>query len=990
MSGRSWGRWLGLGLAVSAAWVARAQDAPPASPATAAGPSVATVAGVGIPRAEFEQRASSTLSDYRARSGSNVPADIVPYVRRQTLETMIRFEILTLEAQRRGVTASDAEAEEQLKLDPFFNPDGKFDPRRFELARSSGSPAFRDARARIRRRLAALKLAQRIERENSPPDSALRAIAERALRRFSFDYLSLRLQDFGGDYPEPRESDVLRAYREHAADYRRPDRATLTVVFFDRPSPPDSLAGRTSAQKAWDSRMKLAADSAIAAIRSGGSFDTLAARLGSHRNVIVTRDNFPAYWQGDAATAAAVFSTRPGAVLPMAVPGRPGYLVARVEQITPSYIAPLAEASREVRARLRADARNERDDRELRPLYQQLGDSLVGPAVRLRYAVADTNDLDPGEPSEADVDRYYRGHLADYSSFDEASGAIRTRPLADVHEELRLRWRRDRRVEQARVLTEGLERAWSAGRRDGTLERQVRVRDVGPIPVGAPIDTGSVGAALAAALGEGGASRSVGAVVFQRGGVVYQILERLPRWKPTYDQAYPLLLGLRAQRRGAVDEAGARALFERQPDLFAANDVINFSRLVVAPPDPRDVPLTRADVEAYHRKHFDRYSASEMVEARHILISPTGPGPEADRIARARADSIRRRIVAGEDFATLARRTSDDPATRDRGGDLGQFGRGVMLDEFERAAFAMQAGDVSEPVHSQVGWHVIKCVNHIPTYAQPLEWIYSNVGYDAALERADAIAARRADSLFRHVHTVAEARAAAKQLHLEIMPATHRIGETLVMPEVAPLLKQLEKLKPGELYPGVVLVKGLGYTLAWPDSTTRGTAPTWESVRADAIELYRRTAGDRAASAKCAELDSMLAQGWSFDSLGTLWGGLTLAGDVSPISGISGLSGSRAALDSLALGARGGRPLRAGERSGWQVLPGGFAMFRLLDSPPPNPAALAARMQNDRRIEVDRRLRAYFDGLKQRYPVKIRDASLAAQPLPPLPPSPFQ
>src|SRR5690606_10659998 len=141
-----------------------------------------------------------------------------------------------------------------------------------------------------------------------------------------------------------------------------------------------------------------------------------------------------------------------------------------------------------------------------------------------------------------------------------------------------------------------------------------------------------------------------------------------------------------------------------------------------------DVPLTRAEVERYHREHIDRFSAPELVRASHILISPTDPTPAADAQARARADSLLERLGAGEDFEQMVARVTDDPATRDNGGDLGLFARGSMLPEVERAAFSMRPGDLSStPVKSAVGYHILKVREYVPRVARPLSQMYADV-----------------------------------------------------------------------------------------------------------------------------------------------------------------------------------------------------------------------------------------------------------------------
>lgn len=122
---------------------------------------------------------------------------------------------------------------------------------------------------------------------------------------------------------------------------------------------------------------------------------------------------------------------------------------------------------------------------------------------------------------------------------------------------------------------------------------------------------------------------------------------------------------------------------------------------------------TDAEIEAYLKAHPE-----DQVHARHILISPTPPeapgepkaaGEQMDAAkARAKAEELLKKVRAGGDFAALAKEFSADPGSKDKGGDLGWFGAGQMVPEFDKAAFALQPGQISDIVESQFGFHIIK------------------------------------------------------------------------------------------------------------------------------------------------------------------------------------------------------------------------------------------------------------------------------------------
>ncbi len=127
------------------------------------------------------------------------------------------------------------------------------------------------------------------------------------------------------------------------------------------------------------------------------------------------------------------------------------------------------------------------------------------------------------------------------------------------------------------------------------------------------------------------------------------------------------------------------------------------------------VSVTDVDVDTA-RKQLERQQKTSgvtftRVRARHILfLVPAGADPEE---AKKKALAARAKVEKGADFADVASAESEDPGSKSRGGDLGAFGRGEMVAEFERAAFEAPLNKVVGPVRSPFGWHVIRVEEHL-------------------------------------------------------------------------------------------------------------------------------------------------------------------------------------------------------------------------------------------------------------------------------------
>ena len=129
---------------------------------------------------------------------------------------------------------------------------------------------------------------------------------------------------------------------------------------------------------------------------------------------------------------------------------------------------------------------------------------------------------------------------------------------------------------------------------------------------------------------------------------------------------------------------------------------------------------TDDELRQYYEQHKDEYTLPERVKAQHILFKTQGKTPEEIEKIKEKARGVLERAKKGEDFSSLAKQYSDD-STAAAGGDLGDFGRGQMVPEFEKAAFSLGVGAISDLVQTQFGIHIIKVNSKQERRERPFE-----------------------------------------------------------------------------------------------------------------------------------------------------------------------------------------------------------------------------------------------------------------------------
>jgi peptidyl-prolyl cis-trans isomerase C len=140
-----------------------------------------------------------------------------------------------------------------------------------------------------------------------------------------------------------------------------------------------------------------------------------------------------------------------------------------------------------------------------------------------------------------------------------------------------------------------------------------------------------------------------------------------------------------------------------------------------------EITVTDEDMRSFYEENPQYFEQPEQVAARHIILTTEGITDEDELAAkRAELEDIRQEIVDGADFATVARERSEGPSASS-GGDLGQFGRGQMVPEFEEAAFSLEPGELSDIVETQFGYHILQVTDRIPGRTESYEEAQENI-----------------------------------------------------------------------------------------------------------------------------------------------------------------------------------------------------------------------------------------------------------------------
>ena len=178
--------------------------------------------------------------------------------------------------------------------------------------------------------------------------------------------------------------------------------------------------------------------------------------------------------------------------------------------------------------------------------------------------------------------------------------------------------------------------------------------------------------------------------------------------------------------------------------------------------------VTQDDLQRYYRDRQDQFRVPEQVDVRHILIKTPTAGPDGKvdpqgmEAARARAQDVLKQLKAGAKFEDLAKQYSEDPGSKDNGGLYENVERGRMVPEFDKAAFSLPKGQLSELVQTSFGFHILRVEEHQAARLRSLDEVKPEIEGTVAQEKAARAAEAMSRTLENEGRTLGLEKAAAK------------------------------------------------------------------------------------------------------------------------------------------------------------------------------------------------------------------------------------
>jgi len=328
-------------------------------------------------------------------------------------------------------------------------------------------------------------------------------------------------------------------------------------------------------------------------------------------------------------------------------------------------------------------------------------------------------------------------------------------------------------------------------------------------------------------------------------------------WHFQNDKLTLAMLTVKAEQpTGAPDAAALAAFFKENRQKYEIPGSIDVEYVVFS---WRDLlkGLTVSDEEArgYYDTHPKEFTIPEKVHIRHILRKvPPGADKEAADAVLKKIEEIAQRIKSGEAFDSVAKTESEDAATAEKGGDLGLLSRGAMDVELERQAFDMKPGELSTPIKTDQGYHLIRIEETQPEQVTPFEQVKSDIVTKLMEDKARKKIADDADAFYEKAYRSEDLRNPAKEFGFAVKSAqgVTRTGGIQDVGKSKDVMDEVFKLKTDEL--SRLIRDGENYIAVKLINKTPERLPELDEVRAAVERDFKEKLGRDAADKKARDI----------------------------------------------------------------------------------------------------------------------------------------
>lgn len=273
------------------------------------------------------------------------------------------------------------------------------------------------------------------------------------------------------------------------------------------------------------------------------------------------------------------------------------------------------------------------------------------------------------------------------------------------------------------------------------------------------------------------------------------------------------------------------------------------------------VQITPDRLKQHYDANISKYSRPEQVHARHILLK-TGEGKNEEEVKK-QAEELVRKLRSGADFASLAKEFSEDPGSKENGGDLGFFDRGRMVPEFEKAAFSQAPNQVGDPVKTQYGYHIIEVLQKQPAYTMDFALVKDQIFRELSSPQAMKNAEEQAKKIHEEITKNKKSMGEVSKIQLVELKTTGFFGQHEDLPGLSPAFRDKAfALKKGAISEPVPVFQD--FAILQLMDTKPSEIPPFEKVEVKVTEKYRQWKAEEQAREQAQQFHKAISTGTDF------------------------------------------------------------------------------------------------------------------------------